>query len=70
MEEIIRYVEDQASRDSQEYWGMAIQRCVAGIEDLNAYKDQASDGNEESGPEILFYNSHSSWNMCLFKSAF
>jgi len=26
--------------------GMAIKRSVAGIEDLNAYKDQASDGNE------------------------
>lgn len=46
MEEIIRYVEDQASRDSQEYWEMAIKRSVAGIEDLNAYKDRASDGNE------------------------
>lgn len=52
MGEITCYSEDQASRDSQEYWERAISRSVAGVIHLSAYKHQASDGNEESRSEI------------------
>lgn len=50
MAEIICYAEDQAFRDFQESWEIAILRSVNGVIDLNAYK--AKDGNEESRPEI------------------
>lgn len=43
---VICYSENQASRDSQEYWEIAIWRYAAGVTDFNADKDQASEGNE------------------------